>query len=93
MARAPWQAMAFLSLSSVVACNGTDPELPDASTIVFARVSASESHLFSMQPNGSDVVQLTDGPVVDSDPAISRDGVSSRSSGTTLWRLMTTSLS
>ena len=41
---------------------------------MFARTTGAERHLFSMQPDGSQVVQLTSGAVVDDDPAISRDG-------------------
>jgi TolB protein len=68
-----WQWVSLVSLAVLAAC-GTDPEQPEPSIIVFARTTGAERHLFSMQPDGSQVVQLTSGAVVDDDPAISRDG-------------------
>jgi Tol biopolymer transport system component len=73
MARSMWQWASFLCLVVLGAC-GTDPEQPEPTIIVFTGVNGLERHIFSMQPDGSQVVQLTSGAVVDDDPAISRDG-------------------
>jgi TolB protein len=73
MSRVAWRWVSLVLGAALVAC-GTDPVQPEPSIIVFARSTGAERHLFSMKPDGSQVVQLTSGAVVDDDPAISRDG-------------------
>jgi len=46
----------------------------DGSRILFTRRDGKEEHLYTVRPDGADVVQLTHGPYVDMRPRFSPDG-------------------